>query len=250
LIWVLLRGLTRESRHWGDFPAVLEAAIPGARAVALDLPGCGALHRQRSPTSVTAMVERYRGQLDAAGCAPPFHLIGLSLGGMAAAAWAARHAPEVAACVLVNASMRPHGRWHERLRPGRYGTLIRLAAGGATDREREATVLRLTSATTAASPPLLDAWAAYRRDRPVSAANALRQLLAAAVFRGPATAPVPTLVLASEHDRLVDPACSRRLAAAWKVPLKVHPRAGHDIPLDDPAWVVAQVRDWSAALRR
>ena len=27
--WVLLRGLTRESRHWGDFPDILREHLPG-----------------------------------------------------------------------------------------------------------------------------------------------------------------------------------------------------------------------------
>ena len=26
--WVLLRGLMREARHWGEFPAMLRAALP------------------------------------------------------------------------------------------------------------------------------------------------------------------------------------------------------------------------------
>ena len=31
--WVLLRGLTRSSVHWGDFPQALAQALPGARVV-------------------------------------------------------------------------------------------------------------------------------------------------------------------------------------------------------------------------
>jgi hypothetical protein len=48
-------------------------------------------------------------------------------------------------------------------------------------------------------------------------------------------------VLAGAGDRLVDPTCSRRLAAAWACPLAVHPWAGHDLPLDDAQWVLDQV---------
>ncbi|PMZ18082.1 alpha/beta hydrolase, partial [Pseudomonas sp. FW306-02-F08-AA] len=39
--------------------------------------------------------------------------------------------------------------------------------------------------------------------------------------------------------------CSQALAAAWNLPLVMHPFAGHDLPLDDPAWVVAQVLQWA-----
>ena len=40
--WVLLRGLTREARHWGGFPERLGAAL-GVEVHCLDLPGNGHL---------------------------------------------------------------------------------------------------------------------------------------------------------------------------------------------------------------
>ena len=49
------------------------------------------------------------------------------------------------------------------------------------------------------------------------------------------------LGLLERLDRLVSPRCSQRLAAAWKVPLALHPSAGHDLPLDDPDWLLAQL---------
>jgi len=57
------------------------------------------------------------------------------------------------------------------------------------------------------------------------------------------------LVLASAHDALVDPYCSRRLAQAWALPIAEHPTAGHDLPLDDGAWVVRQVERWVCTSR-
>ena len=42
--WVLLRGLTRESGHWGVLPALLAERLPHARVLTIDLPGAGALH--------------------------------------------------------------------------------------------------------------------------------------------------------------------------------------------------------------
>jgi pimeloyl-ACP methyl ester carboxylesterase len=52
------------------------------------------------------------------------------------------------------------------------------------------------------------------------------------------------LVLASLGDRLVSPGCSRRIASRWALPIRLHPTAGHDLPLDDPEWVVQQVLGW------
>jgi pimeloyl-ACP methyl ester carboxylesterase len=54
----------------------------------------------------------------------------------------------------------------------------------------------------------------------------------------------PTLLLASEQDQLVNVQCSRTLARHWGCSLQLHPRAGHDLPLDDAAWVADQVRQW------
>ena len=68
--WILLRGLTREARHWGDFPARLRAAFTDATIHTPDLPGNGRLHAQASPASVGAMTEHCRAQLRAAGIAP------------------------------------------------------------------------------------------------------------------------------------------------------------------------------------
>jgi hypothetical protein len=51
------------------------------------------------------------------------------------------------------------------------------------------------------------------------------------------------LVLSSAGDQLVDPRCSPRWRAR-QVPHAAHPDAGHDLPLDDGAWVAGQVAGW------
>jgi pimeloyl-ACP methyl ester carboxylesterase len=243
--WVLLRGLTRESGHWGDFPARLQTALqataPHAEVHSLDLPGNGRLHREPSPCTVAAMTQSARQQLRARGLAPPYHVLAMSLGAMVAADWASRHPEELAAAVLINTSLRPFSPWWRRLQPARLPILLGLLLPGRSIRAREAAVLRLTSRLTAPAP-VLDEWVALNRRHPVSAANAMRQLLAAARFCAAAEAPsVPMLVLVSRRDALVDPACSQALARRWALPLQAHPEAGHDLPLDDAAWVVAQV---------
>lgn len=55
-------------------------------------------------------------------------------------------------------------------------------------------------------------------------------------------------MLVSERDRLVNPACSRRLAEATGAVLEQHPQAGHDLPLDDPTWTVDAIARWQAQL--
>ncbi|HEX6736063.1 MAG TPA: alpha/beta hydrolase [Azonexus sp.] len=240
--WVLLRGLSRERRHWGAFPELLRAA-DGNPVVALDLPGNGRRHRLRSPASVGELAADCRRQLQAQGLVPPYRLLALSLGAMVAVAWAGRHPDEVAGGVLINTSLRPFSSFFHRLRPAHYPALLGLLLEPDAGR-RERRILELTS-NRPPEPQLLAEWTAWAGQNPVAPANALRQLLAAARFVAPPVPPaVPLLVLGSAGDRLVDVRCSRQLARCWQVAYAEHPSAGHDLPLDDAAWVVGQVGRW------
>ena len=99
--WVLLRGLTREKRHWGSFPRQLLARFPEDRVLALELPGNGELNGLASPVSIGGMAAFCREQLARSGAAPPCILVGMSMGAMVASEWANRHPGEIAACVMV-----------------------------------------------------------------------------------------------------------------------------------------------------
>ena len=240
--WILLRGLSREARHWGGFAELLRREIPGAQLFAPDLPGNGRWCKQKSPLRVDQMVEALRAQLRVQGVAPPYRLLAMSLGAMVAVDWAARHPGEIAGAVLINTSLRPLSPFYHRLKPANYRRLLTLALSAASDRDWEVAILELTSRHAGAHETVLDDWLAYRRENPVTVANALRQLFAAARYRAPSVRPdVPLLVLASLRDELVDSDCSLRLARQWRLPHAVHPDAGHDLPLDDGAWVVRQV---------
>jgi pimeloyl-ACP methyl ester carboxylesterase len=239
--WLLLRGWAREARHWGRFPVQLGAALPGARIIAADLPGSGRLRGRNSPSNIASIVEQVRPALAAEG---RLYLLGISLGGMVSIEWARRYPGEVAGCVLLNTSLRPFSAFYERLRPRNYATLARLALFEGDAHAREAAILRLTSSGSP-NAALVSEWARYAEEHPVSRANVLRQVLAAARYRAPESPPpVPILVLASRHDHLVDVRCSTALARRWQVPLAVHESAGHDLALDDGPWVAARVREW------
>lgn len=243
--WVLLRGLMREQRHWGTFPATLARALPGTRIVTPDLPGNGTRHTDDSATRVAGMVENCRQDLLARGIPAPYHLLALSLGGMVAVEWAHRYPQEISRCVLINTSMRPYSPFYRRLRWQNYGALLRqLLIGDA--RSQEALILRLTSRRHAhGNPALLADWLRFQQEYPVSRCNALRQLLSAARYRAPAIRPaMPVLVMAGAQDRLVDHRCSQRLARAWQADCLIHRNAGHDLPLDEGEWLAQSVARW------
>lgn len=241
--WILLRGLMRETRHWGDFPARLQAALPHDRVLAIDLPGNGTLHHETSPLQVAEMVQCCRRQLAQRGLSGPYGLVALSLGGMVATAWADSQPGEISRAVLINTSMKPFSPFYRRLRPQNYPSLFWHGLQASHGRQFEQLLLRLTSSR--ADPTVLPHWLAWRAQHPVSRSNALRQLLAAARFRAPLQKPSPPLlVLAGNADRLVDHRCSLALARGWQTALAVHPWAGHDLPLDDANWVAEQIGNW------
>jgi pimeloyl-ACP methyl ester carboxylesterase len=244
--WVLLRGLTRESRHWGGLPKQL--AVGGKPVVALDLPGNGVFCGLRSPVTVGAMTAFARAQLQRQGGKPPYRLLAMSLGGMVATDWAQQWPDEVAALVLINTSMRPFSSATERLRPGNWPALLRLAARWGDARDCERVIHALTCEHTAALAQDLAAWVQIRNSAPVRAGNAWRQLWAATQFSAAAGKPgCPTLLLSSSADRLVNPRCTAALASAWQAEHRIHPWAGHDLPHDDPGWVCQAITDWQAA---
>lgn len=242
--WVLLRGLVRETRHWGEFPQQMQLRFPEAKIIAFDLPGNGRLFQERSPISIKAMAEFCSNTLRQRGYPPPYNVLALSLGAMVAVEWCSVAPDEISACVLINTSMRPFSRFYHRLRPENYLSLLSVA-GGRQIAARESLIWRLTTRMQGGGRATIAQWMQYQEEYPVSQTNTVRQLLAAMRFRAPRQVPtVPILVLASERDALVNVQCSKRLAQAWELAIKLHPEAGHDLPLDDSTWVLDQLANW------
>lgn len=243
--WLILRGLFRERRHWGDFPERLGAAFPGGRVVALDLPGTGVERDRPCPLRIDGIVDDVRGRFQRSD--GPWGLLAVSLGGMVAMDWASRHPDEFAAIVLSNTSARDVGGPFERFAPRHLPRVVRIALGG-DPIAREQHVLAITSN----APP--DRRAATARDwaslGSVPARTGAAQLVAASRYRLPERLGVPALVLVGEGDRLVSPACSRRLAERIGAPIDAHPTAGHDLPHDDPDWVIERMVAFAARLPR
>ncbi len=182
------------------------------------------------------------------GIASPCRVLAMSLGAMVAVAWAQRHPQDLAAAVLINTSLRPFSSLFQRLRPANYPRLLRLFALPASEREIETAILRMTTRLVSDPDAVIAQWLQWRRENPVSRQNALRQMIAAARYRAPSAPPLACLfLLASERDGLVHVACSRRLARQWDVPLAFHSAAGHDLALDDAAWVLGHLRHWLKA---
>ncbi|WP_432696066.1 alpha/beta fold hydrolase [Marinobacterium sp. YM272] len=235
--WVLLRGLAREKRHWGDFSSRLGETL-GVEVLCPDTPGNGQLNSEASPLLINSAMEEVRSGIGHRG---PINLFGLSMGGMIATEWARCYPQEVNALVLVNSSFGNFSSPWNRLWPAAFFTLMRSLTQ--PTEQREAQVFELTCQYKADRETRIAEWSRYASERPLSRANFIRQLSAAARFRAPSTPPVArTLILNALGDQLVNPGCSQAIAERWGVELRSHPWAGHDLPHDAPDWVVQQLQ--------
>ncbi len=241
--WLLLRGLVREQRHWMDFPAQLEAARPGDRAFGLDAPGLGTERRRPSPSTVPAIMEDLRARyLEVAAANPgPWRLLCISLGGMIGLAWCAEHPRDFERVVLVNSSARNVSSLFDRLSPLAIRTFARIAVTKDVV-AKERAILELTSNLRSDLGAVATAWAGFASEGAVRPDVFVAQLRAALTFHAPARIDTPMTVVCSEGDRLARAACSRALAARYGAELRVHPTAGHDLPLDDGPWLADQLR--------
>lgn len=244
--WLLLRGLTRERGHWGDFAEQWAADLPpGSRVLTPDLAGNGTRCQDPSPASVSDLLASLRDDLRTQGLAPPYRVIAMSLGAMVTVEWAHRHPHELQDAVLINTSLKPHSPMWHRLQPRWWPVIVRLLIGRASPVQWERTILSMTTRHPGDAEATLAHWLRLREAHPVKPINGLRQLWAAARYQAPRSAPpVPVLLLNGAQDQLVHPSCSTVLAERWGAPIVRHPTAGHDLPLDAGPWVRQQVRQW------
>lgn len=239
--WLLLRGLVREQRHWSNFPTLL-AEGTRSRVLTLDLPGVGTERGRESPTSIPGIVDDLRARFlpIRAEDDRPWALFAPSLGGMVTLDWADRYPGDFVHVAVCNTSTRDLGSLFQRFSPEALRTVLALLWANVFAPDpvaRERRTLALVSNTDVGRGHA-EAFAEYVRTAPAGPGVLVRQLLAGARYRAPAELAVPITVLCSEGDRLCSPAISRALATRLRAPLLVHPTGGHDLPLDDAAWVV------------
>jgi pimeloyl-ACP methyl ester carboxylesterase len=245
--WILLRGLARESRHWGDFVPLLQSAFPEARITLLDLPGTGCFYQEKSPSSIKAITDSIRRHaLDNGLLQQPVTILALSLGAMVAWEWMRRYPEDVCGAVLMNTSFADVSPFYQRLRWQSYQDFIALVMTRDL-RKRESKILQLTSNRRTHHRQISHAWERIQTERPISLKNSVRQMMAAASYRAGDTKPrQPVLLLNGLGDCLVAPACSKSIHKKWQLELRCHLWAGHDLTLDDGAWVVWQLKGWLA----
>lgn len=238
--WLFLRGLSREQAHWGDFPERCRQQL-GWHCLHLDLPGFGFENHRPSPLSIAGIRADLQQRLAATGD-EPMGLVSLSLGGMVALDWLATEPNRFSHSVLINSSSADCPPYHRLRLANLWPMLHGLSSRSVKVQERNILSMVSNRADTSRD---LEQWCQIRQQRPVLKQNVLRQLLAAARFRSPARRAIarPPLFIASRGDRMVSWHCSEKLARKYQSPLLLHDSAGHDLPLDDPDWLMRQLAE-------
>lgn len=246
---ILLRGLGREQAHWHDFPLLLKASLIKncvVESVDISCPdclGCGEYYKAQAPTTITAYTDHIRVQLSSETVVDGHCLIAISMGGMIALDWAKRFPDEVSKVVLINSSSASSPPWL-RFRASIWPLMLIALLLPSVMRERF--ILATVSNLKAANQHSLNAWQQIQKLRPVRRRTLIRMGLAAAKFHLPhgVSDKQSFLVLTSTKDRLVSPSCSDVIASTINSVVKQHDHAGHDLPLDDPEWLVDTIVGW------
>jgi len=240
--WLLLRGLAREKRHWGIFPALLKEYFPDHNFYPLELPGVGQKVKMSAMSTIDGYADHLREEWlhlkrESDG---PWGIIAISMGGMIAMNWCARYQSDMAALVLMNTSGGNLSAPHHRFSPSALKMVIKLFFKE-NYQERERAILELTTRKADISTELIHEYATYSAEHPIKRKNFLKQIYAAAKFKVPLKINTPLLILAGKHDGLAHYKCSRTLADHFKAKTVLNEEAGHDLPLEDPIWIAEQI---------
>jgi pimeloyl-ACP methyl ester carboxylesterase len=242
--WVLLRGLMRHSGHWGAFGEKLQQEFPSSKILLLDLPGNGTKCQLSTPTNVNEIIDILREEVHRATGTTPFHFLGLSLGAMVGLKWAEGSPESFLSFIAINPSLKQYSKPWQRLRPqSLFGIAAAILAKDPLSREK--IILHLTSAMSSDKQQhLAQLFADFDLQWPLKRDNFLRQIVLASRIQLKKPIKVPMAIFASAQDCLVSSRCSIDLARAFSSHIEVHPTAGHDLVLDDPNWVISQIKSF------
>lgn len=236
--WILLRGLGRGVGHWGSFERELRQKYPHDHFELLDIPGNGLRSEETSPLSVPEYVRRIRAKSNFIHEGRKVRLLAISLGGMIATEWMREYPLEIEKAYLICTSAGNFSPIQDRFLMPNYFKAAKLFSEAKDQEKWERRILGMVANNQERRDAELPDMIAFSKENPVKPQNMLRQLLAASRFKFPAEAPGDITLLGSFGDRLVSPRCSLEIGKRWGIKPLMHPWAGHDIPVDDPRWLI------------
>lgn len=239
--WLLIRGLVRGNDHWGIFPDLLRKKFPDSQVILLELPGNGEKFQESSPLKIADYVEALRQEwLNKKDSDDgKWNVIAISMGAMVAMEWEKQYS-DFHKMFLINTSSSDVGSPFKRLSLKALKNIPKILFTDDPSRA-EKTILELTTELTEVNESLVNKWKEIALKYPISKRNFIRQLYAAAKFRSPRRLDIIPTFLAATNDNLADFNSSKKLAKKYNSQIFIHESAGHDLPLDDPDWIIAKL---------
>ncbi len=236
----LIRGLARESIHWGEFANLLKKEKFVNALHFLDLPGAGKFNQLTSPLTIQENAQFLLTQINSSQDIPKV-IVSISLGAMVAIEMALTEPQKFKKIYVINSSFSNLSPIYHRLQLKGFKQILRVA-GSKNLVRRETEILKMVSRSPNQWPGLMEGFTEAAQKRPFHPINLIRQLFAAARYRIPNEAPFcPIVVMNSLGDEMVHPSCSDQLAKHWGLKQMTHPWAGHDISIDDPEWIIKSI---------
>ncbi len=239
---ILLRGLIREKRHWGSFTQELQIALPAASILTPEIPGVGQYHQMISPDTIEEIIHFVRKKHEDQISGKKNIIVAMSLGGMIAKRWGELYPDDFQKMILVNTSFKGINSIHQRMRPLSMLNLLRIffmpdiAA-------REGAIVRMTANNESAYEAAIQSWIEIQKTAPVSRKSAINQIRAALALKVSTEKPKQELtIIAAPKDRLCNYESSLKLHELWGGTLRLHPTAGHDFSIDDPKWLIEEIK--------
>lgn len=243
--WILLRGLGRDKKHWYTFPKKLEQAIEG-KVICLNFPGMG--NEDNPPIKIQEITDYLRKEFlrIKQSYEGPWSILAISLGGMVAIDWSARYPNDFQNLVTINSSSKTTSKFYERIRPSAILTLLKCLAAK-NSRQREKQILEITNNHFKITKEVLDHWEKIADDINLNYLTVIKQLIAASAFKLPNNLDTNYIVLNAKGDRFTHHSCSENIAIFYNTKLVSHPTAGHDLPNDDPDFIIKAIKEYQVS---
>jgi len=243
----LLRGLTRESAHWGSFTDSLQSGLPNAQIHLMDLPGAGRHIHQNASIRAAKMVDFMRDEvLNELNQKNRINIIcATSLAGMLACDWTIRYKKDFHGLIIISASFKNICSSRERVSWAVKWEMVRILFTR-NIWKRENLIIKVNSNRPQLIEPLTDDWTAIQKERKMTRLNIFKQSISGLLIGLKDEKPdLPILIIGSEGDRMVCPECIKKSHDFLGGTLIFHADSGHGIPIDEPIWLSRQISDWT-----
>ena len=243
---IILRGLGRTLEYWLDFEDILAKDF---KVVMIDLPGTND-EKESTPvmlqTTVKLLVEKIIELKPLIG-EPPYHLFGLSLGGLAAMGITYYNPELVDTLTLASSSIAQLQSKRINLIPLLDLLTMELEPGRPPYPNKKISKYLVSKKYLREHPEIVKVWDRIWSMQDLTKTNFFRQMLSAVFSVTPEMASriqTPTLIISGEDDLLVPFENSEVIKNC--MPNAVHirvPEAGHDITTEKPELIVEMIKD-------